>query len=101
MKWCKLAFRVSFHKVDEHEGETAAIAVHARGTNPYGPEYALVRVCIGDATAEHDIYDDDALCNYPQSGERILARSKYGPCGVTITSTASALIQWVTRTVSG
>jgi len=41
MKWCKLAFRVSFHKVDEHEDETAAIAVHARGTNPYGPEYAL------------------------------------------------------------
>jgi hypothetical protein len=74
MKWCKLAFRVSFHKVDEHKGETAAIAVHARGTNPYGPEYAPARV--GNATAEHDIYDNDALCDYPQSGERIPARSK-------------------------
>jgi len=26
----------------------------------------------GDASAEHDIYDDDAVCDYPQSGERIL-----------------------------
>ena len=24
---------------------------------------------IGDANAEHDIYDDDAVCDYPQSGE--------------------------------
>ena len=28
----------------------------------------------GDATAEHAIYDDDAICDYPQSGERILGR---------------------------
>ena len=28
----------------------------------------------GDAIAEHDIYDDDAVCDYPQSGERILGR---------------------------
>jgi ketosteroid isomerase-like protein len=28
----------------------------------------------GDAEAEHDIYADDAVCNYPQSGERILGR---------------------------
>ena len=28
----------------------------------------------GDASAEHDIYDDDAICDYPQSGERILGR---------------------------
>jgi RNA polymerase sigma factor (sigma-70 family) len=27
---------------------------------------------IADANAEHDIYDDDAICDYPQSGERIL-----------------------------
>ena len=26
---------------------------------------------IGDANAEHDIYDDDAISDYPQSGERI------------------------------
>jgi hypothetical protein len=30
---------------------------------------------IGDANAEHDIYDDDTICDYPQSGERILGRS--------------------------
>ena len=29
----------------------------------------------GDVNAEHDIYDDDAICDYPQSGERILGRS--------------------------
>ena len=29
----------------------------------------------GDANTEHDIYDDDAICDYPQSGERILGRS--------------------------
>ena len=28
----------------------------------------------GDADAEHDIYADDAVCDYPQSGERILGR---------------------------
>src|ERR1700756_742573 len=28
----------------------------------------------GDLNAEHDIYDDDAICEYPQSGERILGR---------------------------
>jgi hypothetical protein len=29
----------------------------------------------GDADAEHDIYDNDVICDYPQSGERILGRS--------------------------
>lgn len=30
---------------------------------------------VGDSNAEHDIYDDDAICDYPQSGERFLGRS--------------------------
>jgi hypothetical protein len=30
---------------------------------------------VGDINAEHDIYDDDVICDYPQSGERILGRS--------------------------
>ena len=30
---------------------------------------------VGDANAEHDIYDDDAICDHPQSGERIVGRS--------------------------
>lgn len=30
----------------------------------------------GDANAEHDIYDDHAICDYPQSGARILGRAK-------------------------
>jgi ketosteroid isomerase-like protein len=29
----------------------------------------------GDADAEHDIYADDVVCDYPQSGERIFGRS--------------------------
>jgi hypothetical protein len=29
----------------------------------------------GDAVAEHNIYADDAICDYPQSGERILGRN--------------------------
>jgi ketosteroid isomerase-like protein len=28
----------------------------------------------GDLDAEHDIYADDAICDYPQSGERIVGR---------------------------
>ena len=30
---------------------------------------------IGDLDAEHAIYADDAICDYPQSGERIFGRS--------------------------
>jgi ketosteroid isomerase-like protein len=30
---------------------------------------------VGDANAEHNIYADDAICDYPQSGERILGRT--------------------------
>lgn len=29
----------------------------------------------GDLNAEHDIYDNDVICDYPQSGERIVGRS--------------------------
>lgn len=28
----------------------------------------------GDADAEHAIYDENAICDYPQSGERIITR---------------------------
>jgi len=30
---------------------------------------------VGDANAEHEIYADDSICDYPQSGERILGRA--------------------------
>lgn len=29
----------------------------------------------GDLNAEHDIYDDSVICDYPQSGERIVGRN--------------------------
>jgi hypothetical protein len=31
----------------------------------------------GGVNAEHDIYADDAIRDYPQSGERILGRSNF------------------------
>ncbi len=70
-----LASRHLSHRVDEHECETAARTVRARGANPCGPEQHWHASAAGDANAEHDIYDDDAICDYPQSGERILGRS--------------------------
>lgn len=30
---------------------------------------------IGNLNAEHDIYDDNVICDYPQSGERIRGRN--------------------------
>jgi hypothetical protein len=30
---------------------------------------------VGDSNAEHDIYDDYVICDYPQSGEQILGRN--------------------------
>jgi Protein of unknown function, DUF255 len=40
------------------------------------PEMELTHAsAVGDANAEHDIYADDAICDYPQSGERILGRN--------------------------
>lgn len=29
---------------------------------------------VGDQDTEHDIYADDVICDYPQSGERIIGR---------------------------
>jgi ketosteroid isomerase-like protein len=37
----------------------------------------------GDADAEHGIYADDAICDYPQSGERILGRRNLQALGAT------------------
>ena len=45
----------------------------------------------GDANAEHDIYDDDAICDYPQSGEGILGGGAIcRPCGVIILASRPA-----------
>ena len=30
---------------------------------------------VGDVNAEHDIYDDNSICDYPQSGERMVGRN--------------------------
>ena len=46
-----------------------------RSRNPCGPREALGGVeRAGDQDAEHEIYDDDAVVEYPQSGERVRGR---------------------------
>src|ERR1700729_454979 len=44
------------------EGIRAALEAHWRASAD------------GDVEAEHNIYADDSVCDYPQSGERILGR---------------------------
>jgi len=60
----------------------------------------------GDRDAEHDIYDDDAICEYPQSGERILGRSNLQalrshhpgqPSGFTVRRILGSGDLWVTE----
>ena len=53
----------------------------------------------GNASAEHDINDDDAICDYPQSGERILGRKNCRPCEVIIPASppASTFVATSTR----
>jgi ketosteroid isomerase-like protein len=60
----------------------------------------------GDVNAEHDIYEDDAICDYPQSGERILGRANLQalrshhpgkPSGFTIRRMQGTGDLWVTE----
>ena len=65
----------------------------------------------GDLNAEHDIYDDDAICDYPQPGERIVGRSNLQavrnhhpgkPSGFIVRRILGAGDLWIMRTpVSG
>jgi len=38
---------------------------------------------VGDANAEHDIYDDDAICEYPSQASASLGEAICRPCAVT------------------
>jgi hypothetical protein len=60
----------------------------------------------GDVNAEHDIYADDSICDYPQSGERILGRANLQalrshhpgkPSGFNIRRIVGADDLWVTE----
>lgn len=60
----------------------------------------------GDADAEHAIYDNDAVCDYPQSGERIFGRANLQalrshhpgkPSGFRIKRMVGAGDLWVTE----
>ncbi|QBR02695.1 nuclear transport factor 2 family protein [Paraburkholderia pallida] len=60
----------------------------------------------GDLVAEHDIYDDDAICDYPQSGERIVGRLNLQalrghhpgkPSGFTVRRIQGSGALWVTE----
>ena len=50
-------------------------SVDGRPGVPHSGPRAWQASAAGDANAEHHIYADDAICDYPQSGERILGRS--------------------------
>lgn len=60
----------------------------------------------GDANAEHDIYDDDTICDYPQSGERIFGRKNLQalrshhpgkPSGFTVRRIVGMADLWITE----
>ncbi|WP_214070655.1 nuclear transport factor 2 family protein [Mucilaginibacter sp. dw_454] len=60
----------------------------------------------GGIDAEHDIYADDAICDYPQSGERILGRANLQalrshhpgkPSGFNVKRIAGSGDLWVTE----
>jgi hypothetical protein len=62
----------------------------------------------GDVEAEHQIYDDNVLCEYPQSGERILGRRNLQalrghhpgkPSGFKIRRIVGANDLWITEYV--
>ncbi len=60
----------------------------------------------GDADAEHEIYAEDAICDYPQSGERVIGRSNLQalrshhpgkPSGFTVRRIVGEGDLWVTE----
>lgn len=60
----------------------------------------------GDIDGEHEIYADDTICDYPQSGERILGRRNLQalrghhpgrPCGFKVKRMSGAGDLWVTE----
>ena len=60
----------------------------------------------GDLDAEHAIYADDAICDYPQSGERIAGRKNLQalrshhpgkPSGFRVTRILGAGALWITE----
>ena len=60
----------------------------------------------GDVDAEHDIYADDSICDYPQSGERIFGRKNLQalrshhpgkPSGFTVKRIVGRGDLWVTE----
>jgi hypothetical protein len=62
----------------------------------------------GDLEAEHEIYDDNVVCEYPQSGEKILGRHNLQalrghhpgkPRGFSIRRIVGANDLWVTECV--
>jgi formylmethanofuran dehydrogenase subunit E len=44
----------------------------------------------GDANAEHDMYDDDAICDYPSQASESSGETICRPCGVIIQASRQA-----------
>jgi len=76
----------------------------------FNPQEALAQhwraSAAGDTDAEHDIYADDVICEYPQSGERIHGRANLQalrshhpgkPSGFTVRRILGSGEIWVTE----
>lgn len=59
--------------------------------NPHGSGPALGASAVGDQDAEHEIYCDEVICEYPQSGERIHGRAICKRCEAAILTSLAAL----------
>jgi len=46
------------------KAKTAPRTIHARGTDTKALKTHWHAWAVGDANAEHDVYDDDAICDY-------------------------------------
>jgi hypothetical protein len=57
-------------QAEQHSGVSAEDAKNLAALDTHWRASAA-----GDTNAEHDIYADDSICDYPQSGERILGRA--------------------------
>jgi|GEM_PF-6808995 peroxiredoxin len=76
-------FRVSFQRPLHMEAKQSPQSVHEEQILAALDAHWRASAA-GDADVEHDICADDAICDYPQSGERILGEEICRPCGATI-----------------
>ncbi len=76
-------FRYNRIPTSERHGQERVNGMEAKPATEQSAQERQIRAALdehwrasasGDVEAEHDIYEDDSICDYPQSGERILGR---------------------------